>query len=206
MVLCVDSRFLHKSKSISNLQTTLVGDHISISDDEVKKHKCDICDKEFDKYELDIHFATSHNNKETKNEYMCDKAFNQPEKHKTDNGSVYEGPENHKCELCDKAFSQLWHLKIHINRVHEGLKNHKCDLCDKAFGQSSNLKPHVNSVHEGNKNHKCDLCDKSFSQKSDLKKHIRRIHEKPEGTVSKLWAQKQSNIVIKFVNRQYSSM
>ena len=62
----------------------IVGDDISAGDDEFEKHKCDICDKEFNKYALDIHFATSHNNKETKNENICDKALNPPESHKTD--------------------------------------------------------------------------------------------------------------------------
>ena len=79
-------------------------------------------------------------------------------------------------------------------------------LCGKAFKRSEFLKIHTESVHLEMKNYKCNICDQNFYHKFNFKEHISRIHKvmkKPNSTASKLWAQKQANIVIKFANNRY---
>ena len=127
----------------------------SIEHEEVEKHKCHICNKEFGQYELEVHFLTC------SREYKCDlceEIFAIDKNLKKHITNVHNVQKNHKCDTCDKSFSQSGVLKIHIKCVHEGLKNHKCDLCDKAFSQKQTLVNHIKSVHKGLKNHKCDIC------------------------------------------------
>ena len=63
----------------------------------VPLHNCYICDKEFDKFSLEEHFFTFHNNKVTEE--------NIKKQIQTIN----------KCESCGKSFSNAGYLKRHIH-------------------------------------------------------------------------------------------
>ena len=112
-----------------------------------------------------------------------------------------ENLKNHKCELCGSVFGNVFWLKRHIESLHEGIRFF-CDFCSEHFRRKDNLNVHINRVHkEQKKNHKCVFCDKDFGDSGTLEKHIERIHkgmEKHISTESKLWTQKQANVVIKF--------
>ena len=119
----------------------------------VEKNKCHLCDKEFDKNALEIHYLSCHN-------FKCESISK-------DHNEVQQ---KHKCHICDKFFDQL---DVHFVSCH----NFNCDLCEKIFTQEESLKGHIKSVHERLKNHKCDLCDKAFSRAEHLKTHINMVHE-----------------------------
>ena len=88
----------------------------------MKKHKCDFCEKEFHQANtLKDHIASVHEGKKPVLSYDCEK--------------------------CGKYFLKKSHLVDHINIVHEKNYNHKCDLCEKAFCRPGKLKAHIESVH-----------------------------------------------------------
>ena len=50
---------------------------------------------------------------------LCDKAFNRPEHLKSHIKGVHEKLKNSKCDFCDNNFTQIVNLKRHIENVHE---------------------------------------------------------------------------------------
>ena len=150
----------------------------------VPLHNCYICDKEFDKFSLEEHFFTFHNNKVTEENIKkqiqtinkcesCGKSFSNAGYLKRHIRIVHEG---HKCESCGNSFSQAQFLKKHIYMVHEG---QNCESCGKSFSNTGSLKKHIYKVHKGHKDYKCESCGKSFSRAGTLKKHLIKIHEDP---------------------------
>ena len=70
-----------------------------------------ICNKDFDQYDLEVHFTTCHILGKLEAEY--------------------------KCQICDKVYV-LVKRKTQDKTIHVGQnKNHKCDICDKAFSQQN---------------------------------------------------------------------
>ncbi|XP_067010895.2 zinc finger protein 93 [Anabrus simplex] len=87
--------------------------HIEAVHKQVKKHRCEICDKEF---LYNSNFRA----------HML----------------MHKGQKNMKCNFCDKSFITSNGLLRH-RRLHTGEKPFKCNICDKAFADCSNRKRHM---------------------------------------------------------------
>ena len=117
--------------------------------EQAKRHKCEICDKDFkSKAILRAHFNHFHNQKQQ---------------------SI--------CDICNKGgFRNQSQLVLHMKSIHENKKEYKCNSCGKTFSTGVNLKTHINGVHNGQKNYKCDSCEKILSTAGNLKTHINSVH------------------------------
>ncbi|WP_067517709.1 C2H2-type zinc finger protein [Endozoicomonas ascidiicola] len=134
-----------------------------------KKHKCQTCDKVFNRLDYLKEHVRIHTGEKPYSCKVCKKSFTQNRTLKT-HALTHTGEKPHKCETCDKSFSQKCNLKTHA-LTHTGKKPYKCKNCDKAFSQLGNLKTHA-LTHTGEKPHKCETCDKAFSHKISLTRHM----------------------------------
>ena len=101
----------------------------------VPLHNCYICDKEFDKFSLEEHFFTFHNNKVTEE--------NIKKQIQTIN----------KCESCGKSFADNSDLDKHKKTVHEKQRKRICEICGKSLFRISylanqHLNCHLEAVRE----------------------------------------------------------
>ena len=90
----------------------------------------------------------------------------------TDSATVFDRPENFRCQFCQKPFQHFSSYQSHV-RSHTGEKPFKCDLCNKHFTQKGNLRKHV-ILHQNKRPFVCNICDKRFTQKGNLKSHVLR--------------------------------
>ncbi|KAM4696159.1 uncharacterized protein WCC33_014900 [Rhinophrynus dorsalis] len=128
----------------------------------IKKHKCNVCGKNFgSKAEYVSHFM-KYNSKEIKPYSWLDQR----------NGTA------NICSECGKQFPSKSILKEH-QRVHTGERPYICCKCGKDFAFRHNLVEHQ-ITHTGQKQYSCSECDKWFSKKVYLTNH-QRTHtgEKP---------------------------
>ena len=137
----------------SDLQLTLTegipGPSIRIAD--WKCHMED-CEAAFDnRYDLDEHIATLHQEKEM--------IVVEERKSKV----------SLKCDECNANFASKNSLNYHMAAVHEGKKPFKCRICNAAFTSKQGMEGHIAAIHEGKKPHHCAICLTDFSKKSNLK-------------------------------------
>lgn len=100
---------------------------------------------------------------------ICDKAYNHRSSLRKHRRSVHEKIKDYKCEKCESAFPQRYHLNVHQQVVHDKIKNFKCIVCSRAFGRRADLKRHE-EVHSIIKCFKC-CCNMVFLNKTDLADH-----------------------------------
>ena len=152
---------------------------IHVEDVHSKLHKCDACEKYFQKSYIKAHIANVHTNaangKVPKCEF-CGKGFNANAYLKVH--IKYAHGDKQKCDICKKQIGKNY-IKKHINIVHKKkYKTFKCELCGIQTTTKPILISHISKVHEGLKEWQCKTCDKFFSSKSVLHDHIAAIHEK----------------------------
>lgn len=104
-------------------------------------HRCDACDKQFNK----ACYLTQHN----KSFHCGDKPF--------------------KCSRCGKRFKNDALHEEHIAK-HAGDKPFKCGECPKQFNHKTDLRRHM-CLHSGSKPYACHLCGKGFVRKDHMLKH-----------------------------------
>ena len=155
--------------------TKKMEDHVRRVHTEVKKFKCDKCDKSYSRP------SGLHNHKMTKHDKTtvecpdCMRRINSVKI--SDHMRVVHGDRPYKCTICGKNFSHIYNLKFHKNTVHLAIQNCKCSLCNKAFGGKSNLLRHTRNIHEGIK-HPCGECEFKASSSGSLYSHIKMVHRK----------------------------
>lgn len=178
-------------------------------DAQIKRFKCDICNKEFKMTGQLMRHSRIHRKKEVtkpKHKTSRDRLKAPRPKNKT-------AVKSFKCDACGKMFKSTGQLAFHY-RVHSKVKekasknsvkatkpkhktckdllesprskhnkstvkNFKCDMCGKEFKSAAHLTRHIR-VHSGERPFKCDICEKAFKDSSGLTRH-KRIHssEKP---------------------------
>uniref|UniRef100_A0A1I7YV19 C2H2-type domain-containing protein n=1 Tax=Steinernema glaseri TaxID=37863 RepID=A0A1I7YV19_9BILA len=107
----------------------------------VKKYRCDICDKTFSRSNTLI-------------------------THKR----IHTGEKPFSCEHCGRAFRQPGNLTRH-RLTHTTVKPFVCNECGKAFNRASNLHTHMKTHVTTSRMMSCFRCNKIFSLKSDYRNH-----------------------------------
>ncbi|KAK0402739.1 hypothetical protein QR680_016505 [Steinernema hermaphroditum] len=107
----------------------------------VKKYRCDICEKTFSRSNTLI-------------------------THKR----IHTGEKPFSCEHCGRAFRQPGNLTRH-RLTHTTVKPFVCNECGKAFNRASNLHTHMKTHLTSSRMMSCFRCNKIFSLKSDYRNH-----------------------------------
>ena len=149
----------------------------------VKRHKCSICLKLFEKpSKLARHLKTHDVNKKpfACEEPGCFQRFLTDASLKR-HGILHSGmtvklfeDKNYECVVCSKVFQVQEALASHMRTHKDDDKlEFSCNLCDKVFKKLNDLTRHSRK-HPENKSHKCLICSKMFSQGSHLIDHLNR--------------------------------
>ena len=179
-----------KSKDDTNPQEEMeiIKSEIIETNNDDKMHKCHICDLEFDQYQLEIHFLTSHS--------MDDEDANIEENDPLDIGN--ENLKSVSIENAEKIFKPktTFHFESGSSTTsipQAGSSNDtsspnlyqfdtfKCETCSKIFWSNDALKNHTKEIHPI-KNY-CDICKKEFHNKAALVQH-KKCHKKPKNLTS----------------------
>ncbi|KAH9403489.1 hypothetical protein TYRP_015383 [Tyrophagus putrescentiae] len=129
----------------------------------VKKHKCQQCNKSFDRpSKLKVHQSV-HTGVRPYKCTICSKTFTQLGNLQT-HQLTHTGVQSHKCTICSKSFKIKRDLKRH-RQVHTGVRPHKCTTCSKSFTQLSHLKTHQHTVHSNSRPFQCTICQQTFKHR-----------------------------------------
>ncbi|CAG2197187.1 KRAB [Mytilus edulis] len=119
-------------------------------DEEIEKHFCHICDKEFSSRSGKVrHIETVH---------------------------PFDGVKKYACHICGARFSQNSSKVLHMIRIHQNEKRYKCSVCKIHFNILADLKNHQKKHTSRIKKFGCQLCDGLFNRKSDYDYHVGRVH------------------------------
>ncbi|KAF5269679.1 hypothetical protein FQA39_LY08602 [Lamprigera yunnana] len=197
-----------------------------LQDDEVRIHKCAICNKTYKtkhllkahqlthgekaflcsecgkdfvtKAALQSHFKV-HTGEKPHTCNICNKSFAHVgsfEAHML----IHTGQKPYNCDICKKAFTQLSHLKYHL-RTHSGERPYNCTYCQKSFALKGNLTVHIRT-HTGETPYLCPICGKGFYDSSSMKKH-KRGHDNESNVISSLHSISLSNVAIGATDSNY---
>ena len=170
---CLDN-FVDKNSTTTSKDSEIPKfEEIKTDQSDVQMHKCYVCDKEFDKYGLELHFVTTHSfdeNEGTETILDTKSTFDivQEGEISTDQieSSVHEKVENYTCEMCNNGYNTAQNLKLHVSFAHKGKTVHsieeKTQNVDKDKIEQSNqsslqhfqegikdLQNHINNVLDG---------------------------------------------------------
>ena len=138
----------------------------SSNEQPMKKYKCEICPKSFDRRP----YLSDHMNSHTKERPIecefCSKTF-------LGSGTLFNHRKSHfppmlKCDFCPKMFTLKRGLEQHMN-LHKGEKPFKCDKCDERFAHSCGLSQHRKKHSEPQ--FSCPYCEKKFFQAAHCMQH-----------------------------------
>ena len=166
------------SQNKPKVEKTILEENSKDSNCDITEHKCDLCDKIFNKkHYLKAHISNVHGHKNYSCEH-CGARFATKYSLKEHILIVHEGVKEYECQHCNKKFGHRGNLWFHVKSVHEKQRNDICDNCGKAFCNPQALKGHIRAVHEGIKDFKCEICPRAFQAPKDLSNHILTVHEK----------------------------
>ena len=111
------------------------------TDNNGKRHECDICSQRFSQK----HLLTYHKRTHT-------------------------GENPYPCTICGKMFRGAATLRYH-ERTHTGQKPYKCIFCVKAYTQLGPLRLHCRNEHQSEKIYECDVCKEQFEKFRELSSH-----------------------------------
>ena len=124
---------------------------------------CPICNKILSsEFQLELHNKRAHENVKNHKCDVCEKSFKTNKDLKSHDKNVHS-LETYKCDSCEKTFNTNFKIKKHVKEVHEGIKKFQCELCPRKIRDFVKLKMHVMTVHQGIKDFKCDSYGKLFS-------------------------------------------
>ncbi|XP_019865585.2 zinc finger protein 90 homolog [Aethina tumida] len=174
--------------------------HIVIIHLNIKKYKCQYCDKGFSRKfylrdherthtgerlyssccakEFTSYYSLYHHEKKHKYNKMYVKKIDPNKPIKKESGE--EG--NYRCYICPKVLRTDYSLKRHISVKHD-IRNLTCDDCGAQYPSIRELNEHIRSTHKDHpytiahnvKEFSCMVCAKEFKYKSSLRDHM-RVH------------------------------
>lgn len=139
--------------------------------------KCYVCMKEFEVFELQIHFDEMHSGAENKLKCnFCDNVFlketNLKAHIKNVHSNIIQSKENvlsiFKCDMCDKSLKSLYSFHNHTKVVHDknGQKKVPCLICGLSLATDKSAKEHFRNVHKELTKLECEICENTFSNKN----------------------------------------
>lgn len=155
---------------------------LSTKKKKLRKHKCQLCDKLFEKpSKLVRHLNSSVHNIALK-PFECLECHQRfaTEQLLTRHGVLHSSlitptvpVERHVCIVCSKEFpcheAKASHLKSHKLELEQ--MEFQCVLCPKIFKKINDLTRH-SKTHMENRQHKCNVCNKLFARGSYLIDHL----------------------------------
>lgn len=144
-------------------------------DTRAKKHRCEICSKQFSQKSKLFAHQLSHSGQQPYKCLSCDKAYASKSKLNA-HMRLHTKTNVHQCKVCDKIFSYPSYLEEH-EKVHNKSdstprsKDYECGTCDKRFRLLKNLKAHER-FHTGKGLVHCEVCGKQFTHNYNLKMHL----------------------------------
>ena len=111
---------------------------------DLRKYKCNECNKSFQKNDsLKHHMEGVHQKLKFFQCKDCENSFSKGEKFMKHMSKVHPFL-LFKCNYCTRLFAQNKGLKRHIKRLHQ---SQKCHLCNKAFPLTISLEKHMKNMH-----------------------------------------------------------
>lgn len=140
---------------------------------ERQQYICVACGKTYlSKYGLNLHVKSKHENKFKHKCTMCDKQFNQTIQYRY-HCSKHLNVSMDKCPHCPTIFTSHGSLKRHLKTCSMGsgtAEQYKCDLCHASFPHKYRLVYHQRGKHQPHR-YRCQGCNKTFAWRSSLKVH-----------------------------------
>ncbi|XP_019867992.2 zinc finger protein 652-like isoform X2 [Aethina tumida] len=147
----------------------------------MKIHKCDVCNKEFDRANHLRRHRMSHSSEKpyqcqvvAEKKYgcpLCNKFFT-TEKYRDVHAKGHNGEKEYRCKTCLKSFISKSHLTEHMKFHNDHSKKFLCSECGQRFIRNDYLVIHMRR-HRGEKPFKCKYCGKGFPRTTDLTVHER---------------------------------
>ena len=158
-----------RRKSLSSHKRAV---HALVLGNNIKEHKCEICDKVYlGKENLKKHKGNVHSGVRYQC-VKCDYLSSTKGSLRRHTRSTHEGVKS-PCPQCDHKAHDQPSLAKHIKVVHLGLKPFKCQACDFRSTTESNILNHEKRRHSSEKSHFCLFCNKGFLQLTNLSIHER---------------------------------
>lgn len=152
-------------------------------EEEGKVHKCDICEKTFERLKYLKRHLRGHTN--IFHCSKCNKRFVRKEtlqNHACDTGNARPGPEEdaaYACEFCGVSFQKQKYLLRHM-AAHTG--EFRCNSCNREFSRKESLLQHIKKFHPEEmaltkeRVFPCDKCNRVFSREVTLVNHM-KLHK-----------------------------